>query len=336
MGPANYSEPSHPDISHASAQLRIALVSQQDEDYEPAQHQNTYQTNGKTKDRVILHSIPRKVIKGSTKSLGLEQVASSKSSASSTLIIRERESPWDTFQQAFNYDLAGTVIIAVRRSRPTRFKAIREYGAEHAEKILQIFGHFRHKNIISAEECYRDGTMLYVLVDDLPYSLDHLVALHDIYPNESQLASIIIQILHGMSYIAAAGFEHNALTCSTVLFHPDGSIKIAALELCEKCQPIQLHRKSIRELAGIMMCLMQKYEKRDGVVGVDDIERWPIGSDAVGFLSATTSAKSITELEQKPPTSSSAVQVDSFTSATAEAVDGSMAHKTCTVPGNIS
>lgn len=39
---------------------------------------------------------------------------------------------------------------------------------------------------------------------------------------------------------------------------------------------------------------------------------------------------------QKPPTSSSAVQVDSFTSATAEAVDGSMAHKTCTVPGNIS
>lgn len=46
------------------------------------------------------------------------------------------------------------------------------------------------------------------------------------------------------------------------------------------------------------MCLMQKYEKRDGVVGVDDIERWPIGSDAVEFLSATTSAKSITELEQ--------------------------------------
>jgi hypothetical protein len=41
-----------------------------------------------------------------------------------------------------------------------------------------------------------------------------------------------------------------------------------------------------------MMELMQKYTKDDGAVGVDDLRRWPSDSDAVGFLSETTSAAS--------------------------------------------
>lgn len=40
------------------------------------------------------------------------------------------------------------------------------------------------------------------------------------------------------------------------------------------------------------MELMQKYTKDDGAVGVDDLRRWPSNSDAVGFLSDTTSAAS--------------------------------------------
>jgi hypothetical protein len=41
---------------------------------------------------------------------------------------------------------------------------------------------------------------------------------------------------------------------------------------------------------------MQKYTKDDGAVGVDDLRRWPSNSDAVGFLSETTSAASAVEL----------------------------------------
>ena len=33
-----------------------------------------------------------------------------------------------------------------------------------------------------------------------------------------------------------------------------------------------------------MMELMQTYNKNDGVVGVDDLVRWPVDSDAFGFL----------------------------------------------------
>jgi hypothetical protein len=44
------------------------------------------------------------------------------------------------------------------------------------------------------------------------------------------------------------------------------------------------------------MELMQKYVKEDGAIGVDNLNLWPSNSDAVGFLSATTSAASAAEL----------------------------------------
>jgi hypothetical protein len=46
------------------------------------------------------------------------------------------------------------------------------------------------------------------------------------------------------------------------------------------------------------MELTQKYIKEDGAVGIDDLNRWNSSSDAVGFLSATTSAMSVSELLQ--------------------------------------
>ena len=47
-----------------------------------------------------------------------------------------------------------------------------------------------------------------------------------------------------------------------------------------------------------MMELMQTYDKNDGVVGVDDLDRWPVDSDAFGFLSTVSSTVSIEVLEQ--------------------------------------
>jgi len=44
------------------------------------------------------------------------------------------------------------------------------------------------------------------------------------------------------------------------------------------------------------MELMQKYVKSDNAVGIDDLRRWPSNSDAVGFLSETTSAPSAKSL----------------------------------------
>lgn len=41
---------------------------------------------------------------------------------------------------------------------------------------------------------------------------------------------------------------------------------------------------------------MQKYDKDKGIIGVNDLDRWPIDSAAVGFLSATETAGSIKSL----------------------------------------
>ena len=54
--------------------------------------------------------------------------------------------------------------------------------------------------------------------------------------------------------------------------------------------------RDIRALGYITQYLMQGYLKEDGAVGVDDLVRWPLDSDAVKFLSQTTSITSIAEL----------------------------------------
>lgn len=46
------------------------------------------------------------------------------------------------------------------------------------------------------------------------------------------------------------------------------------------------------------MQLMQKYDKADGTIGVDDLQRWPMDSAAKGFLSASGSAVSLEVLKQ--------------------------------------
>jgi len=44
------------------------------------------------------------------------------------------------------------------------------------------------------------------------------------------------------------------------------------------------------------MKLMQKCTKDDEAIDVENLNRWPFNSDAVEFLSTTTSASSINEL----------------------------------------
>ena len=46
----------------------------------------------------------------------------------------------------------------------------------------------------------------------------------------------------------------------------------------------------------ITMELMQKYAKDDGAIGIENLNRWSMDSDAVKFLSMTTSARSVDEL----------------------------------------
>ncbi|CAP94153.1 Pc16g14830 [Penicillium rubens Wisconsin 54-1255] len=232
-----------------------------------------------------------KVVTGPPKSLclphlcGLENIAS-------VLIVRQ-ESPWDTYRKVITYENAGKVTIATRRTRPSRMVAIRTYGKENARRLIYRFGRLENRNVLSLHECYMHEDLAFFLVDDLPLTLAHVVAFPSVYPSETELGSIICQILDGACYLSSFGLAHQSLACGDILFGIDGIIKI-------DCTPKQSEIAYIVALPSIVMRLMQKYDKDQGVVGVDDLERWPIDSAAVEFLSATETAESIRSLRNQP------------------------------------
>lgn len=53
-----------------------------------------------------------------------------------------------------------------------------------------------------------------------------------------------------------------------------------------------------KKLGSIAMEIMQKYVKDDGMVGIDDEDRWPIDSDSFGFLLAISETRSIGSLKE--------------------------------------
>ena len=96
--------------------------------------------------------------------------------------------------------------------------------------------------------------------------------------------------------------EHGSLTCSNILLHPHGDVKIGLYLTPSETKKIketqengsQKPLQDIRALSSIVMELMQGYVKEAGAVGVDDLHRW--SPDAVSFLSDTISAASAAEL----------------------------------------
>ncbi|KAL2866165.1 uncharacterized protein BJX67DRAFT_388828 [Aspergillus lucknowensis] len=243
-----------------------------------------------------------KVVTGSLKSLGLPQVLMRQSS-----LLRDNESPWDTFRKTFTCDLAGPVIIAVHRSRPSHVVAIRQYAAEEADRMLHLFTQIQHDNIIMVKECYRFRGTVYARMDDLPLTLEHVVWCGSVYPTHQQLSLIVGQtyrerILDGLSCLVSAGFEHMSLSCSNILLDLAGNVKIGALEFCQEQCLENSQPRMIKSLASIIMILMQKHEKderEDGLLmGVEDTDRWPLESSAFRFLLMTSSAGSIEELRQ--------------------------------------
>lgn len=65
----------------------------------------------------------------------------------------------------------------------------------------------------------------------------------------------------------------------------------------------------MRELGKVMVLIMQKYLNEDAT-GIEDLERWGLSSNAVDFVSVTTSVSSVNELAKvsRSPLSSSGMK----------------------------
>ncbi|EEH47854.2 serine/threonine protein kinase [Paracoccidioides brasiliensis Pb18] len=237
------------------------------------------QTPNKRKGSPSQQELRRKLLKGMPRDLSLPAIVSSAGSMSA--------------------NLAGPVAVVEHIVRPSTVLAIREFPKESIDETLDRFKRIRHDNIILALECFRTADLLHVVFEHQPVSLDHLVACRK-WPSEIQLASVVAQILNGLSHLAANGLEHRSLSGSSVLVGYDGSVKIARLESCQPWTANLPREREIKALGVVVMELMDKDAKEDGAVGVNDLQRWPSGSNAVGFLSATTSTDSLDELKKHP------------------------------------
>lgn len=133
-----------------------------------------------------------KVVTGPPKSLCLPRLCGIENIA--TVLIVRQESPWDTYRKVIIYKITGKVTIATRRTRPSRMVAIRIYAKENTRRLIYRFGRLEHRNVLSLHKCYIHKDLAFFLVDDLPLTLAYIVAFLSVYPNETELGSIVSQV----------------------------------------------------------------------------------------------------------------------------------------------
>lgn len=104
------------------------------------------------------------------------------------------DSPWKHYKHIFNCDLAGDISIAITRTHPSELRAIRTLKKEDSEDILEKFRTIRHENILLVREYFTYEDSVYMVFDDLPVTLDHLVAC-DYYPQDAQVLSALAQVM---------------------------------------------------------------------------------------------------------------------------------------------
>ena len=130
-----------------------------------------------------------KVLKGSPKPFVLPSIVESGGLGP----VVQNGSAWNIYNHIFTCELAGTVSICEHRWKSSKVVAIRTTPKSAGKEMLKRYAGLHHFNIISASECFKNDGQYQFVVEDLPVSLEHLVAC-DAYPTEIQLASILKQV----------------------------------------------------------------------------------------------------------------------------------------------
>ncbi|KAK2050973.1 hypothetical protein LY76DRAFT_529434 [Colletotrichum caudatum] len=135
----------------------------------------------------------------------------------------EWNSPWKHYKAEFElHDLGGSVTVAVRQRTQVY---IRRLAVSESEDALSKFRGLRHQNVVEFIYAYMTKTYLYVVLECITFSLYHL-AKCPIYPDEAQLGTIVGQVVSGLSFLEAHGFEHPLLGSKEILVTDAGLVKI--------------------------------------------------------------------------------------------------------------
>ncbi|GKT61193.1 serine/threonine protein kinase [Colletotrichum tofieldiae] len=135
----------------------------------------------------------------------------------------EWNSPWKHYQEEFQlHDLGGSLTVAVRQGTQVH---VRKLALLESKDALSKFRRLRHQNIIEFIHAYMTDPYLHAVFEPTTFSLYHLAKCPK-YPDEAQLGAIVSQVVDGLSYLEAEGFEHPTLDSRNMLVTDAGVVKI--------------------------------------------------------------------------------------------------------------
>ncbi|EJP60717.1 uncharacterized protein BBA_10335 [Beauveria bassiana ARSEF 2860] len=205
--------------------------------------------------------------------------------------------PQDTYRRLFDLQLGESNYFTVAeedRSHPERQSVviIKTFTGPAAKSQIQAIRRIQHNRFVDAKEFLPIDEGYLVSFEFMPLALCEIAG--NPLLNDVRLASVVGQIVDGLLYLEQNGLEHSSLTCSNVLVDLFGNVKIWNQEHIKLSAGRYQHVEALGE---IIMYLAHGQARDDGIVGLDEPQRFPLAFD---FLSATQTAcklSTVTECE---------------------------------------
>jgi serine/threonine protein kinase len=183
----------------------------------------------------------KKRMHGSARNLALVEALESGKMATDMCVVRRSESPWDTFVQIYECNLAGPFIVVTHRVRPSRLLGVRVIRHKDVDQLLRRFQSLQHPNLLSTLEAYVYHQSLYMVHSDICISLTEIIAC-GVDLDDMQLAAILAQVslpqkafteltnfelLDSLLYLTEQHLRHPCLSCPNILLTATGEVKIS-------------------------------------------------------------------------------------------------------------
>lgn len=163
------------------------------------------------------------------------------SSGIATVLVKTA-SPWTTYQKIYSQTLGDSdlVVVAEKRGVSGDVVDVRHFS-ELSPQQLEMLQSIQHPGFVTIHEIYSDKTFYHVVYEHMPRSLQE--AIGNPYLNRQRLAAIvgqvrstltlaetfltIRQVVEALVHLERMGLQHGRLSCSRILLHPSGRVKLS-------------------------------------------------------------------------------------------------------------
>lgn len=143
------------------------------------------------------------------------------------------------------------VVYNARNKETGEFIALKEFGfvsnneKDYTLSEIALLQACEHENIVSFYECFEDSfCSVYLVMEKLDFSLDHLLRKHPSGIPEVMIGYITYNILRGMRYLHRNHVIHRDIKSSNIMIRTSGDVKIGDLGVSAQLTNEEMVRKS--------------------------------------------------------------------------------------------